>query len=223
MSWDPIWEQIFKTRDWGKYPPEELIRFVARNFFSEPDRKAIRILELGCGTGANIWFLGREGFDAYGIDGSQTAIAKAEKRMQDEGLKTHLQAGDINSLNGFYSPQYFDAVIDVACLQCNDLQAVQSILKQVLIALKPQGRVFSIMVAKGSYGEGLGREVEPGTFVDIEEGPLHDRGANHFFSLDEVKRLFGEFNNLAIEESNRSLNNREGWYKNWVVEGIKNS
>ena len=41
---------MFSTRDWGGYPPEELVRFVARNFFSAPDRKRVKILEIGYGT-----------------------------------------------------------------------------------------------------------------------------------------------------------------------------
>lgn len=222
MSWDPTWEQVFKARDWGRYPPEELIRFVARNFFAATDRTEHRILEIGCGTGANLWFLAREGFDAYGIDGSQTAVARAEHRLQEEALKAHLQIGDIVSLSSFFPAGYFDAVIDVACLQHNDVHTVQSILNQVLIALKPRGRIFSMMVAEGSYGDGLGREVAPGTFVDIGEGPLHEMGLGHFFSLAEVERLFGGFNIAGIEYSTRSLNNRQHWYKHWVVEGVGN-
>jgi SAM-dependent methyltransferase len=221
MSWDPTWEHIFRTRDWGRYPPEELIRFVARNFFSVSDRREVRILELGCGTGANIWFCAREEFDVYGIDGSKSAIAKAKQRLKKEELKAHLQIGDIASLYSLFPAGYFDAVIDVVCLQHNELRAVQSILDQVLIALKPQGKIFSMLVAAGSYGDGLGREVAPGTFVDIEAGPLQGMGLGHFFSLEEVQRLFGGFNDIAIEYSTRSLNDRQHWYKHWVVEGVR--
>ena len=69
--WDKGWDKIFSTQEWGKYPGEELIRFIARNFYAAPNRKDIRILEVGCGTGANLWFLAKEGFNAFGIDGSQ--------------------------------------------------------------------------------------------------------------------------------------------------------
>ncbi len=221
MKWDPTWEQIFRSQDWGRYPPEELIRFVARNYFSAPDRSEIRILELGCGAGANIWFLAREGFDTYGIDGSQTAIDKAERRLREEGEKARLQIGDVNSILSFFPPGYFDAVVDVACLQHNDLQAVQSILDQVQVALKPQGRFFSMMVATGSLGDGLGRELAPGTFIDIEEGPLKDKGLCHFFTLDEVRQLFSFFTELRIEYGARSLDNRQHEWRLWVIEGAK--
>jgi len=40
MAWDPIWERVFSSQAWGKYPGEDLIRFVARNFYAAPDRAA---------------------------------------------------------------------------------------------------------------------------------------------------------------------------------------
>src|ERR1700722_13214770 len=74
QSWDPVWEQIFANQSWGKYPPEELIRFVARNYYRAANRGDIKILEVGCGAGACIWYMAREGFCATGIDGSPSAI-----------------------------------------------------------------------------------------------------------------------------------------------------
>ena len=69
-TWHPVWERIFATREsWGKYPPEELIRFVAGNYYSASVRKDIRILEVGCGPGGGpSWFIAREGFSFSGIE-----------------------------------------------------------------------------------------------------------------------------------------------------------
>jgi hypothetical protein len=72
QGWDPVWEQIFASREWGKYPPEHVVRFVARNFYRVPDRKQVRLLEVGCGPGANVWassegFVGVLGLSA-GVD-----------------------------------------------------------------------------------------------------------------------------------------------------------
>ena len=59
-----------------RYPNEELLRFMGRNFFSVTiaERKKIRILELGCGSCANLWMISKEGYDAHGIDLSEEAI-----------------------------------------------------------------------------------------------------------------------------------------------------
>jgi 2-polyprenyl-3-methyl-5-hydroxy-6-metoxy-1,4-benzoquinol methylase len=91
---DPIWEEKFQTEEWGKYPPERVIRFVARNFYASPDRQAIRLLDAGYGPGACTWYMAREGFRVAGIDGSPTAIKRANERLRTEGLSADLQVGD---------------------------------------------------------------------------------------------------------------------------------
>src|SRR5690349_11778017 len=94
QSWDPIWETVFKSQEWGKYPPEQVIRFVARNFYAARDRKSVRILDLGCGTGACAWYMAREGFSVSGIDGSETAVRTAMLRLSEENLSADLRVGD---------------------------------------------------------------------------------------------------------------------------------
>lgn len=218
MSWDPIWEQVHQTREWGRYPPEELIRFVARHFYAAPNRRDVRILELGCGAGANIWFLAREGFDAYGIDASETAIATAAARLREEAVTAQLRVGDIASLAVLYPSVRFDAVIDITCLQHNPLDTVQAVADQALAILKPKGWIFSMLVAAGSYGDGLGKEVEPGTFTDIREGPARGMGLCHFFSLSDIRIVFERFVELQIGHTSRSLDGRLHAYTHWVLE-----
>jgi SAM-dependent methyltransferase len=222
MSWDPTWQQVFESREWGKYPPEELIRFVARNFYSARDRNSVKMIELGCGPGANIWYLAREGFDVYGVDGSPTAITRAKQRLAAEHLSAHLKVGDITQLEQLFPPaSQFDAIIDVCCLQHNQLSHVVRILSQVFTRLRPGGKVFSMLVAGDSMGKASGREIEPGTFVDITSGPYTGMGLSHFFTLKETKKLFSAFASLQIEQSTRSFNQRKDINKHWVVQGTK--
>jgi len=94
-SWDPVWEQIFASQSWGKYPPEALIRFIARNYYKAPDRKRISILEVGCGPGACVWYMAREGFSVTGIDGSPSALRQANDLLKKDQLSAELLAGDV--------------------------------------------------------------------------------------------------------------------------------
>ena len=41
MALDLRWEEIFRTRAWGKNPPEEFIRFMAENFYPHPARHVV--------------------------------------------------------------------------------------------------------------------------------------------------------------------------------------
>lgn len=49
-SFDNVWEEIHATQEWGKYPSEPVIRFMARNYYKK-DRKSIKVLDFGCGGG----------------------------------------------------------------------------------------------------------------------------------------------------------------------------
>jgi len=219
MSWDATWDEIFDAREWGRYPPEELIRFVARTFCSVADRGAVRILEIGCGPGANLWYLAREGFSAYGIDGSELAVALARRRLAGERLDAETIVGDFTNLTEHFPAAAFDAVVDLAGLQHNAMAHVERALEETRAVLKPGGHVFSMLLAAGSWGDGLGREVEPGTFSDVTEGPAAGTGVCHFFTLEEVERVFRRFEDVAVEYSERSLGNRTRVYRHWVVTG----
>ena len=107
-SWDPVWEEVFRAQEWGKYPPEYVIRFVARSFYGAPDRKAVRLLDLGCGPGACTWYMAREGFSAAGIDGSETAICRCAERLRNERLAADLKVGDYVVLHVGYALSKID-------------------------------------------------------------------------------------------------------------------
>src|SRR5262249_51180391 len=111
IGWDPKWEQIFSSRPWGKYPPEPIIREVMRAFSKNADRKQVRMLDLGCGPGANTWFMAREGFSVSGIDGSASAIAQNRQRLANERLSADLSVGDFTVALP-WPDQTFDGVID---------------------------------------------------------------------------------------------------------------
>ena len=218
MSWDPIWERIFRESGWGRYPNEELIRFMARNYYRREDRSAVRVLEIGCGNGANVWYLAKEGFDTTGVDGSDTAIDMARDRLKEEGVNATCLVGDVVQLEETFEAGSFDAVVDIGCLQCNNLENNRRIIEQSRRVLKDDGRMFALIVSRGSWGDGAGEELEPGTYKDIQEGPLKDRGVNHFYSREEIDDLWSGFSSLAVESVGRTFLNGTQEYRTWTVD-----
>ena len=124
-SFDETWEKIHAAQEWGKYPSEPVIRFVARNYYNEA-RKAVKILDFGCGGGSHTWYLAREGFDTYGFDGSKSAVNKVETRLKEEKLQADLRVRDALELD--YENDFFDCVIDNATVYAN---RKENILKRV--------------------------------------------------------------------------------------------
>ena len=101
MNCDPLWETIFSTRAWGRYPSEDLIRFCAQRFYGLQPRSDVRLLEVGFGTGANLWYFAREGFSVHGLEGSEAGAAQAAQRLDMEvpGWRDRPEPG-ANALSG---------------------------------------------------------------------------------------------------------------------------
>lgn len=220
MSWDQTWEQIFKTQEWGKYPSEDLIRFIARNFYGVPIRKEIKILEVGCGTGANLWYVAREGFSVFGIDGSETAIEKAKNRLDTEvtGWNGEFEVGDIISLP--YESSIFDAVIDNEAIYANSYENSKKIYNEIHRVLKQNGKIFSRAFATGCWGDRTGQNVGMNTWI-ANEGPLKNKGVSRFSTKEDMEDLLKSFSKLEIERLERTYNNLNEKVIEWIVTGEK--
>jgi SAM-dependent methyltransferase len=217
----PYWESIFAQRAWGAYPPEELVRFIARNFRTVPDRAQIRVLEIGCGPGPNIWFLAREGYSVAGIDGSPTAIRQADERLRIEGLPSttpnvELKVGDFTQLP--WPDGSFDAVVDIEALYANPMQKIRTAVAEVGRVLKPGGLFFGKMFADESTGSQSGAVIEPGTVSNPTSGPCAGNEVAHFFSREELPELFSDFSKLAIDQIHRTDGGGEVHIYEWLVQ-----
>jgi len=217
MSWDPVWEKIFRQRDsWGMYPPEELIRFIAQHYFRVPDRKQVRVLEVGCGPGGGpSWFIAREGFSFVGIDGSETAIEKARQRFKAEKLPGEFHVGFLEDLP--WDDGTFDCIVDVACLQCNDEAATKRIVGEIRRLLKPNGQHFSLTAKAGSWGDGTGDRIDKTSCRNVTEGPFSGMGVVRFATCESLEELYADFSFLTLEYSLRSIENGTQELGNWVV------
>jgi SAM-dependent methyltransferase len=218
-AWDPIWDDVFRSRSWGKYPKEELVRFIARRFYGVADRAAVRILDLGCGYGAATWYLAREGFSVSAIDGSRVIIDLLKERLALEGLSAALAVGDIIDLP--YPSGTFDCVVDVACLMCNGPAATIQILDGVLDRLKPGGRFFSVTPTDGCWGDGLGERIAECTFRGAPDGPFAGTGVARFSTEAQIRDIYREFAELTLDRSSYTVGGGAQSLSHWIVEGRK--
>jgi SAM-dependent methyltransferase len=216
MSWDPVWEQIFRTRAWGRYPHEDLVRFVARAFYAAPDRTAVRILEIGCGPGSGAsWFVAREGFKLAGIDASPTAIEKSRARFAAENLVGEFVQGEVSTLP--WPAGTFDAVLDVVCLACNTEAETAAVVGEIRRVLKPGGWHFSLTPKVGCWGDGNGVRLDETTLAEVGEGPFAGLGKTRFATEGSLERLYAGFRDLSLEYSVRSHEHGMREISHWIV------
>jgi SAM-dependent methyltransferase len=214
-SWDPAWDQIFGSKEWGKYPPEHVIRFVAGNFYRVANRDDVHLLEIGCGPGANIWFMAREGFTAAGIDGSAIAIEQAQQRLAREGLSADLRAGDYATLP--WPDASFDGVVENVSLYCNPWMYIQRALAEVRRVLKPGAPLLSSFFSDRTWGYGTGTCVEADGFLDPTEGPLGGAGFCLFLRRERIPQLFSGFTEISVERSSRTTDTERHLVEQFVV------
>src|SRR4051812_18611713 len=146
MSVSPLWEEIFSTRAWGKYPPEEFIRFMAAHFYRRAPRKAVRVFEAGVGTGANLWYAAREGFTIAGLEGAQAGVDVACRRLDTEVPGWREQGGDLRAGDICHVLPWpdasFDAVLDSDAATCNAFDDAAALYRELYRVAKPDGRLY---------------------------------------------------------------------------------
>lgn len=228
QSWDSSWESIYQQQERDKYPSENVIRFIARNYYGAKRHQAIRILDLGCGSGSNLCYLAREGFSVHGIDGSKTAIKRARHQLLSQRLKAHLQVADFISIP--YPDGYFDAVIDRQSIQHNKWQNAVCIISEVHRVLHRGGRFLSLLVSTecSGYTDRLrygGEEIEKHTLVGLQDCTFAGAGLVRFYDEEETKTLMGPFDKVYIGYEKR-VERETGFqhsieFTQWIVEAQK--
>lgn len=193
-----------------RYPNEALIQFLARYYFGIPreERKNVRILELGCGSGANLWMIAKEGFDVYGIDHAPTGIALCRDMLAFWGVSATLAVSDMRTLE--FPDGFFDAVTDVVSVQHTDLEGHATTYLEVRRVLKPGGRFFQWHLSDASiaFRESGGNFVDESTVDNIANPtmPLHGNGLTCFLNPERARTLLigAGFSDIETESTTRT-------------------
>lgn len=187
MPVNPAWEELFKTREWGRAPNPGAVSMLVNNFYWA-DRKKIKVLDLGCGFGANTWYAAAEGYDTYAIDGSLTARDKTIELLISLGLCAAVGKGDIAAMP--YETGIFDAVIDSATISCSNAVDSAEIYKEVARVMKPGGLLYTQCFAMGTDPKCF----PPGTY-------------NRICSLETMNAIMGpQFEGKELELCERRTN-----------------
>ena len=225
MSRDPLWETMFSTRAWGRYPSEDLIRFIAQRFYGRQPRSDVRLLEVGFGTGANLWYFAREGFSVHGLEGSEAGTAQARQRLDLEvpGWRDAPAApgGDRLVARDMCEPlpwgdAQFDAVVDCDAVTCVDHASACRVYAEMHRVTRPGGWLYVRTPAAGTWGDGSGPACGHNAWR-CEEGPFAGTGCVRFATEADLTELFAPWEVMHLEQVTRTLENRSRTHTEWVV------
>lgn len=169
------WNAVYRKGDipWDSNRPDpELVSLVNSGLI-----KGKKALEVGCGTGTNVIYLSKKGFDAVGVDISQVAVIMADEKAAENNVRPRLYAADVLDLS--FLKEKFDLVFDRGCFHHLATEDRQVYVKQVSSKLKKGGYLLLL------------------TICDKDKS-VH--GPNKVSYEDITKNFSKDFNILKIEE-----------------------
>jgi MPBQ/MSBQ methyltransferase len=158
--------------------------------------KGSRVLELGCGNGKNLPGMIEKGWDITAMDCSINALLLCRPVIHEAG-RVHFVAGDIVSLP--FRDATIDAVFSLHVAGHLAGAGRSQFAGELLRVLKPGGQIVFRDFGTDDFRYGKGEMTEPGTFR---------RGAGsftHYFTGDEVTRLFSAFYCISIDDHRWSM------------------
>lgn len=187
-----FWEDSIYSqgRHLNLYPFDVVVSFL---FCWRPQEKPsdqVRVLEIGCGAGNNLWFAAREGFKVSGIDGSSSAVKFAKNRFAKEGLEGDLREGNFLELP--YAENTFDLGIDRCSLVCVGFESQKIAISEMHRVLRPGGIFFFNGYSDQHTSAISGDRLEDGRIANIRAGKLTGVGALAFNSREQVAALFSK-------------------------------
>ena len=134
MGFSSGWDSTYRTgQHMSEWPWSELVSLVHRH--AKPENGYRRVLELGCGAGANIPFLQSLGMDYCAVEGSSFIVARLRARFPE--IAANIVVGDFTRKIPFTSR--FDLVIDRASVTHNTTTGIRRALALVADVLRSGG------------------------------------------------------------------------------------
>ncbi|MEU0208864.1 class I SAM-dependent methyltransferase [Streptomyces canus] len=183
------WEQAYQERDSDTLWQDEPIPFLAAADAELKRRGAGEVVDLGCGDGRNLAALAAAGYRATGVDVSETALAKAERRLSSRELTARYVKADAMSL-----PLEAASADAMTCFDVfSHIARPEDALTEVARVLRPGG-LFVVNVFTTQDSEcGSGELLFGHTY--------HYRGTMfRFYEEAEVRELFRDWKILELRE-----------------------
>jgi len=220
---DAVWEDLHSSRAWGKYPSDQLVTTVMRHWRDPGERQRVRVLEMGCGAGANLSFFLAEGFQVHGVDGAPSAIRNAKARLEPlvkDGQSLVLETCTFDDVA--FSDAFFELVVDYFAIYANPVETIRRSYAEARRMLAPGGKLYSRVWGTGCEGANSGEMLEPGTSRNPMYGPCKDMGVTHFFSYDELRALFSDWSDVTITRHlTEQMGAADAPIEEWVVWATK--
>jgi ubiquinone/menaquinone biosynthesis C-methylase UbiE len=189
MSWEDYYSKL-------EHLPQRLRRpapFLVNELGLFARHGIISVLDLGCGTGRNLTYLARRGFEVVGFDASKSALRLAglwARKLRLGNLP--LIEGTMTSLP--FNEDGFDAVISISVIHHAIKQDIFKTIFEVYRVLRKDGLFLANLASVKDPRFGKGERLGDNTFR-ISEAFEDERfqELHHFSTKDEVSSMLACF------------------------------
>lgn len=189
------WERIYAhSRHLSVWPWSDLVSLTMRFVRPQPGS---RVLELGCGAGANIPFFLSLGAEYWGIEASATILTRLRQNYPE--LEGRLIVGDFATELG--APGLFDVVIDRGSITHNPTSSIRRIMELIGGKLAPGGMLVGVdwfSTASADYRSGSKGE-DAFTRIGFDKGRLAGTGLAHFCDEAHLRELLSGFRIIHLD------------------------
>ncbi len=204
MGFSNEWEEAYKRNEqMSIWPWTDLIIYVMR--YIRPKSPDFRVLELGCGAGANIPFFLSLEVEYYAVEGSPTIVEQLKESFPK--IKNNIKCADFSKSIPFEGK--FDLIVDRSSLTMNSTIAIKKTIKKIKDLLKKGGKFIGIDWYSTDFSEYKKGEFLPNDNYskhNFKEGSFKGLGVAHFSDKKHILELFKDF---TIEFLEHNITKRE--------------
>lgn len=209
-AWDKRWATEEGRADWLDPHPA-----VVAMLPELKQRRARRVLDLGCGVGRHALFLAEHGFEVEAIDGSLNGLSVLRDSAAARGVALGLHEGLADALP--FDDASFDYVLSWNVIHHGTLGDLGRRFGEVWRVLKPGGLMQTTVLSTRDSNYGIGRVIAPGTFVrDRSE----EKGHPHCYC--DAPTLIGLLTGFELLTLSQQLQERRPGSRHWHVIAERN-
>jgi tellurite methyltransferase len=227
VGWEPIWRRGNNHPRYGSSSaPNPAVVEWAKTIPSQGF-----VLDLGCGVGRHMVYLGGQGFRMAGVDISPTGIRLTQEACADHQIAFEGHVSDMDCLR--WENETFDAALSISTIHHHRREEIIRTLGEVRRVLKPRGLLLvdfpctdtlDYRLLRSQAAAGQIAEVEPNTFVDerpdmdeMDDGFL----PHHYCDEADLRDLLRSFEIIRLWTSLRGSNDGAGMMGKWIASACR--
>ena len=150
-----VWQELYANgKNDLQYPSDAFVRLTYRHF--GPGVR--KVLDYGCGTGANLLHLAQRGMEMAGFEISTHALEILRQRVQECGSRADLRLG-VPGASLPWADGQFDSVVAWHVLCYNDWSSWEHSFKELDRVLRPKGVFIAATTAPGDISHHLSTQI----------------------------------------------------------------